>query len=265
MAKTLITGASTGIGATYADRLARRGEDLVLVARDRAKLEALALRLGKEAGVSVEVLVADLSKPADLLSVEKRLRDDASITGLINNAGISVAGPFEAADPDRLEALIDLNITALTRLSAAAAASFTTRGAGTLINIGSVTAFLPERFEPTYLASKAYVLAFTQALAAQFGPRGLRVQAVIPGATRTAIWEKAGVDVDAFPAGMVMGVDDLVDAALAGLDAGETVTIPALPEIADWQALEAARLKLAPNLSLDRPAARYGVAATVAA
>jgi short-subunit dehydrogenase len=265
MATTLITGASSGIGATYADRLGAAGHDLILVARDGAKLEALAAKLTARDGVKVTALAADLSDPADLLKVETVLRRDGAIDTLINNAGITGPAPFEAADPDRFDALIDLNVTALTRLASAAAASFVARGAGTIINIGSVTALLAETFEPSYLASKAYVLALSQALAAQLGPKGVRVQAVLPGATRTDIWQKAGVDVDSFPPGMVMGVEDLVDAALAGLAQGETVTIPALPDAADWQAYEAARLKLAPNLSRDQSAARYGVRPPIAA
>ncbi|MDO9337148.1 MAG: SDR family oxidoreductase [Caulobacter sp.] len=265
MTKTLITGASSGIGATYADRLSAAGHDLVLVARDLKKLEALADRLSARDGTTVQVFPADLGSPADLHAVERRIHNDPEIDGLINNAGISIGGSFESQDPERIEDLIDLNITALTRLSAAAAAVFTSRGHGTIINIGSVTALLPERFEPTYLASKAYVLALTQALAAQLKDRGVRVQAVLPGATRTDIWAKSGVDVDSLPAGMVMGVEDMVDAALAGLAQGETVTIPALPDAADWQALETARLALGPNLSRDQSAMRYGVRPAVAA
>ena len=265
MTKTLITGASSGIGATYADRLSAAGHDLVLVARDLKKLEALADRLSARDGTTVQVFPADLGSAADLHAVERRIHNDHEIDGLINNAGISIGGTFETHDPERIEDLIDLNITALTRLSAAAAAAFTAKGHGTIINIGSVTALLPERFEPTYLASKAYVLALSQALAAQLKDRGVRVQAVLPGATRTDIWAKSGVDVDSLPAGMVMGVEDMVDAALAGLAQGETVTIPALPDSADWQALEAARLNLAPNLSRDQSAERYGVRSAVTA
>lgn len=266
MANTyLITGASTGIGAVYADRLARRGHDLILVARDRAKLEALAARLVADTGVAVETLPADLGKSADLARVEARLRSDPAITGLVNNAGISGGGEIAMVDPDKLEAIIQLNATALTRLSAAAAAAFSARGAGTIVNIGSVTAFMAETFEPVYLASKAYVLAFSQALAAQLQPKGVRVQAVLPGITRTPIWDKAGADVDAFPAEMVMEADDMVDAALAGLDLGELVTIPALPDFEDFQRLDDARLALGPNLSRSRPADRYRVREPLAA
>lgn len=266
MASTyLITGASTGIGATYAERLARRGNDLILVARDKVKLDALAARLARETGVAVETLAADLGRPDGLARVEARLRTDPAITGLVNNAGISGSADIATADPDELEAIIRLNVTALSRLSAAAATAFSARRAGTIVNIGSVTAFMAESFEPVYLATKAYVLAFSQALAAQLAPAGVRVQIVLPGVTRTPIWDKAGTDLTAFPREMVMEVGPMVDAALAGLDLGEQVTIPSLPDIADWQRLEAARLALGPNLSRDRPAERYAIAEPLAA
>lgn len=258
--KALITGASSGIGATYAERLARRGHDLILVARDQSRLEALATRLRREAGAGVDVVPADLSQPADLARIERRLREDSSITMLINNAGIAGTGPFASADPDRLEALIRLNVTAVTRLAAAAAPGFAARRTGTIVNLSSVTALMPESFEAVYLSTKAYVLAFSQALQRELGPSGVRVQAVLPGVTRTEIWERAGMKVEAIPAEMVMEVGEMVDAALRGLDLAETVTIPSLPDAADWDAFTQARLRLGPNLSRNHPAGRYGVA-----
>jgi uncharacterized protein len=253
----LITGASTGIGATYADRFARRGANLVLVARDRSRLQALAARLAAETGVTVEVLPADLNHPADLDRVERRLRTDPAITTLVNNAGMAGGGPVAQADPSHLEAVVRLNVLATTRLAAAAAAGFAARGRGTIINLGSVTALIAERFEPVYSATKAFVLAFSQSLRAELAPKGVRVQVVLPGVTRTEIWERAGHDLSKLPPEMVMGVDDLVDAALSGYDLGEAVTIPSLPDAADWERYEAARHALAPNLSRDRPATRY--------
>lgn len=259
--KTLITGASSGIGATYAERLTRRGHDLILVARDRARREALADRLHREAGSDVEVVAADLSQPADLARIEQRLRADAGITMLINNAGIAGAGPFASADPDRLEALIRLNVTAVTRLAAAAAPGFAARRTGTIVNLSSVTALMPESFEAVYLSTKAYVLAFSQALQRELGPSGVRVQAVLPGVTRTEIWERSGMKVEAIPGEMIMEAGEMVDAALRGLDLGETVTIPSLPDAADWDAFTQARLRLGPNLSRNHAAGRYGVPA----
>ena len=251
----LVTGASNGIGAVYADRLARRGHDLVLVARSADKLQALAERLRKETGVAVEALAADLGKPDDLARVEKRLREDAAITGLVNNAGIAGEGPILTADPAHIDSMIALNVSAVTRLAAAIAPRLAARGAGTIVNITSVTALMPEAFTAVYPATKAFVLAFSEALQAELGPKGVHVQAVLPGITRTAIWEEERLA--QIPAEMVMSVDDMVDAALAGLDLGERITIPSLPDNADFERFIAAREALRPNLSLRKPASRY--------
>ena len=260
----LITGASSGIGATYAERLARRGHDLLLVARDRARLDALAARLRADTGVAVEVLPADLTQRSELAAVERRLREDARITMLVNNAGIAVAGSLVGADPDRLEAMIQLNVVAPTRLAAAVAQRFAAAGGGTLINVASVLALAPELFNGSYSGTKAYVLNLSQALQHELAPRGVRVQAVLPGATRTELWERAGVELAQLPPSMVMDVNEMVEAALAGLDHGETVTIPSLPDHGDWEAYSAARLALAPNLSRDHAAPRYRAALAVA-
>jgi uncharacterized protein len=256
----LITGASAGIGAVYADRLARRGHDLILVARDRQRLDALALRLREETARSVEVVAADLNDKADLARVEHLLRTDADITVLVNNAGIAMSGDLANADPDLLESVIRLNVLAPSRLALAAVPGFVARGRGTLINISSVTALTPERFNGVYSGTKAYVLNLSLRLQEEVARKGVRVQVVLPGATRTAIWEKAGFEIASLPPSILMDVDDMVDAALAGLDRGEAVTIPALPDMAQWEAYEAARQKMIPNLSLRSPAPRYGVA-----
>ena len=251
----VITGASDGIGAVYADRLARRGHNLILVARRADKLAALADQLRRDTGVAIDVIAADLANPEDLARVETRLRDDDAITGLINNAGIAGETSFIEADPAHLSGMIDLNIVAVTRLSAAIAPRLAAKGTGAIVNITSVTALMPDGFTAVYPASKAYVLAFTEALQVELGTKGVRVQAVVPGITRTAIWDEA--QLANIPAEMVMDVNDMVDAALAGFDQGETVTIPALPDMADYDAYIAARTVLRPNLSLARPAPRY--------
>jgi len=256
----LVTGASSGIGKVYADRLAKRGYDLILVARDKERLDALAAKLAAETGVKTDVLKADLTSKPDLLKVEERLRTDPAITAFVNNAGIGGPGPIVGNDPDRLERVIDLNVTALTRLAAAAATAFAARENGLIINIGSVLGLAPEMFPSNYPATKAYVLVFTQGLAQELAPKNVRVQAVLPGATRTEIWERMGGDVNALPAEILMDVDEMVDASLAGLDLGELVTIPSLPDYGDWQKLDAARLYLAPNLSRNTAAARYKAA-----
>ena len=251
----LITGASIGIGATYADRLARRGLDLVLVARNAAKLEDLAAQLRRDKCVKVDIIAADLGKADDLAKVEARLRDDASITTLVNNAGIAGETAFVEADVAHLQQMIDLNVTAVMRLSAAIATRLGAAGAGTIINITSVTALMPEAFTAVYPATKAFVLAFTEGLNAELGPKGVRVQAVLPGITRTAIWDEA--QLANLPADMIMEVDDMVDAAIKGLDLGETVTVPSLPDKADLDTYLTARGALRPNLSRNKPAARY--------
>lgn len=210
----LITGASSGIGATYADRFAKRGHPLVLVARDVARLEALATRLRSETGVQVDVLPADLAAPADLARVEARLREDARIGILLNNAGIAAPGGFTAPDLDVLSRLIAVNVTAVTLLSGAVVPQFLARGGGSIINIASVVGLAPEFPMGAYGATKSYVLNFSQTLQGELGPLGIYVQAVLPAATRTEIWERSGRDVDAIPG--MMDVGELVDAALVG-------------------------------------------------
>ena len=253
----LVTGASSGIGAVYAQRLAARGFDLLLVARDLQRLEEAASKLRDEYGVQVEVLKADLTQKDDVLKLEQRLRSDSSISLLLNNAGVAADGLLANADMNQLEQLIQLNVTAVTRLASAAAASFAKAGRGTLINIASVVALFPERFNATYSASKAYVLSLTQSLNAELDGTGVKVQAVLPGVTRTEIWERSGIDATQIPAEMVMEAGEMVDAALSGLDQGELVTIPSLPDAGDWDKFVAARHVLAPNLSKSQAAARY--------
>lgn len=253
----LVTGASSGIGAIYAERLAARGFDLLLVARDQERLEAAASKLRAEHGIQVEVLKADLTQKDEVLKLEQRLRSDSSITLLLNNAGVAADGLLANADMEQLERLIQLNVTTVTRLASAAAASFAKAGRGTIINIASVVALFPERFNATYSASKAYVLSLTQSLNAELNGTGVQVQAVLPGVTRTEIWERSGIDASGIPAEMIMEAGDMVDAALSGLDQGELITIPSLPDAADWDAFVAARLVLAPNLSKSKAATRY--------
>jgi uncharacterized protein len=255
----LITGASSGIGAVYADRLSHRGYDLVLVARNGGRLRALSERLIRETGRKIEVLIADLTIPADLRRVEQRLRSDTTITGLLNNAGLGASAPLLDSDPDQIEKMIQLNVIALTRLTQAVAPAFVARGKGTIINIASIVALAPELLNGSYSGSKAYVLNFTLSLHQELAPKGIRVQAVLPGAINTDFWDLSGLPVTNLPKEWVMSADDLVDAALAGLNAGELITIPSLPDVGDWQRLDEARQALRPNLSHTHPAQRYMV------
>jgi uncharacterized protein len=244
----LVTGASTGIGAIYADRLARRGYDLIVVARNEAKLKSLSARLNGETGRSVKVVLADLGDKAALAGIETILRDDPSITMLLN------------ADVEKMEEMIDINVTALTRLTYAAAPAFVGRGTGTIINIGSVVGISPETLNGVYGATKAYVLAFSHSLQHELSGKGIRIQAVLPGATATDLWEIAGLPYQNLPAEIVMRAEDMVDAALAGLDRGELVTIPSLQNGSEWTSFEAARRALSQRFGNSAPAPRYRTA-----
>ena len=254
--KALITGASTGIGKVYAQRLARRGYDLVLVARDKTRLDALAEQLRRD-GATSEVLVADLTQSGDVARIEQKLEGDATISFFLNNAGIATVERHLQTSLATIETLIALNITAATRLALAAGRAFVAQKRGIIVNMCSITAVNPERFNGVYGGSKAYLLALSQALTKDLNDNGVTIQAVLPGATRTEIWERAGADVDKLPPERVMDVDEMVDAALKGLDMGERITIPSLPDAQDLTDAEAARLKLSPNLSLRHAAARY--------
>jgi len=256
----LITGASSGIGAVCADRLAKRGHDLILVARNRERLETLAAQLRNETGRSISVIAADLNDKADLARVEELLRTDPSVTVLVNNAGVGVPPGLLDADIEKLQGMIDLNVTALVRLTYAVVPAFLKRGGGTIINLASVVGIVPELLNGVYGATKAFVIAFSRSLHKEFSERKIRVQAVLPGATATEFWGLAGTPLEQVPPEMVMNVNEMVDAALAGFDQGEFITIPALPDMADWEAYEAAREKLIPNLSRSSPAERYKVA-----
>jgi short-subunit dehydrogenase len=257
----VVTGASAGIGAIYADRLARRGYDLLLVARNQDRLDKLAKRIAGATGRTVETVVADLNDKADLKRIETIVATDPGIAMLVNNAGVGALEPLLQSDVDAMEEMINLNVTALMRLTYAAAPAFVSRGGGTIINISSVVAVAPEILNGVYGGSKAFVLALGQSLNKELADKNVRVQTVLPGATATHFWEAAGGAVDNLPSNMVMRSDDLVDTALAGFDQGEIVTVPSLPDAADWADYEAARQKLIPNLSLSSVPARYRPAA----
>ncbi|SDI00541.1 SDR family NAD(P)-dependent oxidoreductase [Propionivibrio dicarboxylicus] len=250
-----ITGASSGIGATYAERFARRGHDLVLVARDKSRLDALAARLREESHVAVDVLQADLTSPTDLSALETRLRDDTRIGILINNAGMPQPKGFLEQTAEGIEALVALNSTAPTRLAAAIAPRLAQSGTGAIVNIGSVVGFAPEFGMSIYGASKAFVLFLSQGLSVELSPKGVYVQAVLPAATRTEIWARAGVDVNTLPE--VMDVGELVDAALVGFDRRELVTIPPLHVAGRWDALDGARQGLMSDIRQAHAADRY--------
>ena len=253
----LITGASSGIGAIYADRLARRGYDLVLVARDRQRLQTLSQQLAAQTGRNVETLQADLTVKADVLKIEQRLAADKTLTLLVNNAGLGATAPLVDSSIDAMDEMIQLNVVALTRLTHAALPGLLARGQGAIINIASIVALAPEVLNGVYGGTKAYVLAFTQSLHHEVGAKGVQVQAVLPGAISTPFWSRAGVPVEHLPQHIVMQADELVDAALSGFDQRELVMIPSLPDAAQWETFNAARLAMGPGLSLQKAAQRY--------
>ncbi|MBN3865205.1 SDR family oxidoreductase [Pseudomonas frederiksbergensis] len=251
----LITGASTGIGAVYAERFAQRGHDLVLVARDQARLDALATRLRSQYDVAIDVIPADLTQLDDLTTVERRLRDDARIGILVNNAGAALSGNFVDQSTDSVAQLVALNTTALVRLASAIAPRLAKAGAGAIINIGSVVGLAPEFGMTVYGATKAFVLFLSQGLSLELSPQGVYVQAVLPAATRTEIWDRSGIDINTL--NEIMEVGDLVDAALVAFDRGEPVTIPPLQEAQRWDELQSARQSLLGQIRQSAVAQRY--------
>jgi short-subunit dehydrogenase len=255
----VITGASGGIGAVYADRFAKRGYDLFLIARDGKRLGEVANKASEQYGVSVETLIADLTDKAALLKLEAHLQADKNVSVLVNNAGFGGTKSLVNSSVDELENMIFLNITTLTRLTAAVLPNLIEKKHGAVINIASVVAVNPDALNGTYSGSKAYVLNFTQSLFKTLKETGVQVQAVLPGATRTDFWDRAGLPVSNLPEKNVMSAEDCVDAALVAFDEKELVTIPALPDVEVWNRYEQSRLALYPFLSSKEAAKRYKI------
>jgi uncharacterized protein len=255
----LITGASSGIGAVYADRLANRGHDLIVVARNRQRLEMLARRIVRDTGRTVDIVVADLARKAELAMVEQILRRNASIGILVNNAGIATNANLANADLDRLEEMILVNVLAASRLALTAASEFLMRGQGTIVNISSAAALERERVNGCYSGTKAHLLTLSLKLQQEIAGKGVHVQVVLPGATRTAIWERSCSGNAMLPPHKVMDPYTMVDAAIAGLERGEDVTIPSLPDMAEWETYEVARQRMIPKLCSNIAAFRYGL------
>lgn len=253
----LVTGASSGIGKVYADRLAARGYNLVLVARRAERLREIADDLQRRFPIRAEVLVADLAQPAGLSAANERITGDPSISLLVNNAGFSSAKSLIETSADVIHSMIALNITALTVLSQAALACFKERGGGTIVNIGSGVGFAPIPWIPVYGPTKAYVLQFTQILQQQAADTNVRVQLVVPGAVISEGWDVAGVSISTMDPASVMTTEDCVDAALSGLDSGEQITAPSLEDEILLRDYETASGALLQGVFNGQPAERY--------
>lgn len=225
----LVTGASAGIGRVFAQRLAQRGNDLVLVARDKARLEELAAELGRDSKVAVEVLPADLTVGEELAVVEARLVDSTKPIGLlVNNAGFGTFGKFAELPIEAEEREIRLNVVALVRLSHAALGLMVERGTGGVINVSSIAGYQPTPHNATYSATKAYVTSFTEAIHDELHGTGVNAMVLCPGFTRTEFAERAGADSDAVPGFMWDSAEQVVDTALGDFYRGRAVSVPTL-------------------------------------
>jgi len=226
--RALITGASSGIGMAFAERLARDEFEVVVVARRVDRLNALARRLRRTHGAVVEPLAVDLGDPVELRVVEKMIAEDDALQLLVNNAAFGTSGPFAELDIDREEAEIRLNVLAPVRLTHAALPGMIARGKGAIINVSSLGAFQPMPFTATYGASKAYLNSFTEALYEELRDTGVRVQALSPGFTRTAFQKNAGMDTSTLPDFTLLTPEAVVEESLAALESGTLVCVPGL-------------------------------------
>lgn len=226
MPTALITGASSGIGAAFARRLAADGYSLILVARDGERLDAARPGLLAAGAPEFEVLAADLTAPSDRASVCARLADsERPVDLLINNAGMALPHGFLDSTPEEQHFQLDLNVTAVLDLTHAALPGMIARGRGGIINISSVAGMLPGR-SSTYGASKAWVTAFTESIGMSVRRRGVQMVAVCPGYVRTEFHERAAIDMRGKPAWLYVPMDTLVSQSLHALWAGRAVVVP---------------------------------------
>lgn len=223
----LVTGASAGLGACFARELARRGHDLVLVARGAERLEALAAELRAAHGATVEVLAADLARDADLRRVEERAAR-GPLDLLVNNAGFGLGRDFLAAGADEHEAMIRVHLVASVRLARATVPGMVARRRGAVINVASVAGFLPRGGSTTYGATKGYLTFFSEALAVELAGTGVRVQSLCPGLTHTEFHARAGIDTGGKPGWLWMSAEEVVATSLADLERGRVVSVPGL-------------------------------------
>ena len=255
----VVTGASSGLGAIFADRLASRGHDLILVARREDRLIALEKRLNSQYGISAKAVVADLTANAVVDLLIRKITDDNSITMLVNDAGAASMKPIASIDDAELHTMIHLNITALTRLTLAVLPGFKKRDHGTIINIGSSLSVYTPPNTAIYSATKAYVMNFTLGLQQELVGTNVVAQLVLPAKTATEIWENAGVPLASMDQTFVMTAENCVDAALSGLDQGESATFPSVEDYKLWLNFEESRRHLFAATQTGKPASRYHV------
>jgi len=252
----VVTGASAGIGAVYAERLARQGYDLQLVARRADRLEALAEHVRKAYGRTVSTYVADLADDGDLRKVEERLSGDDNITLLVNNAGVAGQKVVAEADPEDIARQIKVNVIAPSRLTRAVLPGLIRKGRGAVVNVASIVAY-DTVLGGIYSGTKAYVVNFTEALEKELEGTGVRAQVVLPGPVRTELWDNAGADINTLPPEIIMTAEDLVDSALAGLEQGEHFTAPGLADLSEVEKFRQARGAFYGKLIAGKPAPRY--------
>lgn len=255
----VVTGASAGIGAIYAERLAGQGYDLVLVARRADRLEAVAESIRRKHGRSVESFTADLADEGDLRRLEQRIAGDGDIEVLVNNAGIGGQQVVAEADPEGIAQQIKVNVIALSRLTRAVLPGLIRKGRGAVVNIASVVAY-STILGGVYSGTKAYVVNFTEGLENELKGTGVKAQVVLPGPIPTEFWDMAGgTHFSALPPEIIMTADDLVDSALAGLAQGEHFTAPGLADLSEVEKFRKERDGFFGKLMARKPAARYAV------
>jgi uncharacterized protein len=259
----VVTGATGGVGSAYAEGLAQRGYDLLLVDRQDNPARDIARRIADNTGRKVAVASHDLSDPQDLAKLETRLTTDQGLTVLANLAGAATFSRFAEIQTADIDRTIAVNVTALTRLSHAVAPHFAKRGSGVIVNFASVLAFHPWPEFNVYNAAKAFVVTFSQALQAELREKGVLVQVVSPPATATSFWQKAGLPLENLPPSAVMKPDDLVQAALVGLDKREEWVMPSLADATVWDRFQKARGELVDGMMNGKLAERYSVLETV--